>query len=217
MMSAVSSTPAPERKARPQPSELTSSPRIPTAKFEGIMNFVAIDFETANYGSNSACSVGLVKVVGGNIVDKAVHLIKPPTREFVFTYVHGLTWKDVAKSQDFGQLWPTIAPLFEGAEFLAAHNASFDKGVLHACCASHGIPAPSLPFRCTVQIARRSWNIRPTKLSDVCRELGIGLNHHEALSDAMACAQIVLAANKQPTTQEVGRRRNSAARQTART
>jgi DNA polymerase-3 subunit epsilon len=159
------------------------------------MNFVAIDFETANYMSNSACSVGLVRVVGGEIVDTAVHLIKPPTREFMFTHVHGLTWKDVAKAEDFGKLWPSIAPLFDGAEFLAAHNAAFDKGVLHACCASYGIPAPSLPFQCTVQMARRIWNIHPTKLPDVCRKLGIALDHHEALSDAMACAQIVLAAN----------------------
>jgi len=164
------------------------------------MNFVAIDFETANYARDSACAVGLVKVVGGEIVDKAVHLIKPPTREFVFTYIHGLTWNDVAKSADFGKLWPTLEPLFEGTEFLAAHNASFDKGVLHGCCASYGIAVPSLPFRCTVQMARRAWNIRPTKLSDVCRKLGIALNHHEALSDAMACARIVLAANERSDT-----------------
>ena len=53
---------------------------------------------------------------------------------------------------------------------------------------------PSLPFRCTVQLSRQTWSIFPTKLSDVCRELGIALNHHEALSDATACAQIMLAA-----------------------
>ena len=160
------------------------------------MNFVAIDFETANYRADSACAVGLVKVTDGEIVEKAVHLIRPPTREFVFTYIHGLTWKDVAKAEDFATLWPGIESFFEGAEFLAAHNASFDKGVLHACCASYGLPAPSLPFRCTVQLSRRTWNIRPTKLSDVCQKLGIALNHHEALSDAMACAQIYLAASK---------------------
>lgn len=158
--------------------------------------FVAIDFETANYQSNSACSVGLVKVVDGEIVDKAVHLIRPPTREFVFTYIHGLTWKDVAKAEDFGTLWPTLERFIAGAEFFVAHNAPFDRGVLHACCATHGIAAPSPPFRCTVQIARKTWNIRPTKLSDVCGKLGIALNHHEALSDAMACAQILLAAGK---------------------
>jgi DNA polymerase-3 subunit epsilon len=161
---------------------------------KGPMNFVAIDFETANYRPDSACAVGLVKVAGGEIVDQAVHLIRPPTREFVFTYIHGLRWKDVANADDFGTLWPRLATMLDGAEFLAAHNAPFDKGVLHACCASYGLAAPTLPFRCTVQISRRVWNIRPTKLSDVCAKLSIALNHHEALSDATACAKIVLAA-----------------------
>lgn len=159
------------------------------------MDFVAIDFETANYSSDSACAVGLVKVSGGKIVDRVVHLIRPPTRQFVFTYIHGLSWKDVAEADDFGALWPKIEDFIEGAEFFAAHNASFDKRVLHACCASYGIVAPALQFHCTVQLARRAWNIRPTKLSDVCQQLGIALDHHEALSDAMACAQIYLAAS----------------------
>jgi DNA polymerase-3 subunit epsilon len=160
------------------------------------MNFVAIDFETANYQPDSACAVGLVKVVGGQIVDTAVHRIRPPTKRFAFTYIHGLTWKDVAQADDFGALWPKLEPLLAGAAFFAAHNAPFDRGVLRACCARYRLAAPSLPFRCTVQISRRVWNIYPTKLSDVCARLRIALNHHEALSDAMACAQIVLAAEK---------------------
>lgn len=160
------------------------------------MNFVAIDFETANHRPDSACAIGLVKVVGGVIAERIVHLIKPPTREFVFTYIHGLSWKDVAQAEDFGQLWPQIEPIFVGAEFLVAHNASFDKRVLALCCATYGVPMPSQSFHCTVQIARRTWNIRPTKLSNVCETLNIELNHHEALSDAMACAQIMLEAEK---------------------
>lgn len=160
-------------------------------------DFVAIDFETANYRRDSACAVGLVKVAGGEIADAAVYLIRPPTREFVFTYIHGLTWGDVAASPDFGTLWPAIESFIAGAKFLAAHNASFDKGVLQACCASYGLEAPPQPFVCTVKISRRAWAIHPTRLSDVCRELGIALNHHEALSDAMACARIVLASRSE--------------------
>ena len=160
------------------------------------MNFVAIDFETANHGRDSACAIGLVKVAKGEIVDTAVRLIRPPTRQFLFTHIHGLSWKDVAQAPDFGEVWASLAPLLDGAAFLAAHNAPFDKGVLHACCAAYGIAAPSLPFRCSVQIARRTWSIYPTKLSDVCRALDIDLNHHEALSDATACAKIFLAANR---------------------
>jgi DNA polymerase-3 subunit epsilon len=176
-------------------SEKTYDSRLP-ARETGTVNFVAIDFETANAQPDSACAVGLVKVVGGEIVKTAAHLIRPPTRAFVFTYIHGLTWNDVANADDFGQLWPKLAAVVDGAEFLAAHNAPFDRGVLRACCARYGLRAPSLPFRCTVQMSRRAWNIRPTKLSDVCKKLEIPLDHHEALSDAMACAKIVLAAGE---------------------
>jgi DNA polymerase III subunit epsilon len=170
-----------------------------SARAIAAMNFVAIDFETANYQPDSACALGLVKVVGGVIVDKQVHLIRPPTRDFAFTYIHGLTWKDVAKKDDFGNVWLKVESLLHGVEFLAAHNASFDRRVLEACCATYRIPAPSLPFQCTVQVARRTWGIYPTKLSNVCEKLEIELNHHEALSDAMACAKIMIAATSGST------------------
>ena len=159
-------------------------------------DFVAIDFETANVSRDSACAVGLVRVAGGRIVATAAHLIRPPTPEFRFTYIHGLTWADVVEAEDFGALWPTLSAFLDGAAFLAAHNASFDRSVLAACCARYGVKPPPLPFRCTVQISREAWGIFPTRLSDVCRELGIALNHHEALSDAMACARIMIAAEK---------------------
>ena len=48
-----------------------------------------------------------------------------------------------------------------------------------------------------MQLARAQWNIRPTKLPDVCRYLGIKLRHHEADSDAEACARIVMAAQEE--------------------
>lgn len=157
--------------------------------------FLAIDFETANAKRDSACSVGLVLVEDGEIVKKVVHLIRPPYRDFVFTYIHGLKWDDVKDAPTWGALWPQIAPLFEGVDFLAAHNASFDASVLRACCARYKIEMPKAPFECTVKLARSTWEIYPTKLSDVCKELKIPLNHHEALSDALACAKIVVLSN----------------------
>lgn len=63
-----------------------------------------------------------------------------------------------------------------------------------ACCQSAGVEAPQIPFICTVKLARRSWNIRPTRLPDVCRYLVIPLNHHDAASDALACANIIVSA-----------------------
>ncbi len=157
-------------------------------------NFVAIDFETADYWPDSACAVGLVRVEGNHIVARSHHLIRPPRSRFVFTYLHGITPEMVALEPTFGELWPKLVSLLHGAAFLSAHNASFDRNVLLACCEAAGMAPPPLPFVCTVRLARRTWNLFPTKLSDVCSHLHIPLNHHQALSDAEACAKIVLAA-----------------------
>ena len=70
----------------------------------------------------------------------------------------------------------------------------FNISVLNACCEKADIEPPLIPFKCTVALARKKWKLHPTKLPDVCRYLDIPLNHHEALSDAMACAKIVIAA-----------------------
>jgi DNA polymerase-3 subunit epsilon len=156
--------------------------------------FVAIDFETANHSPDSACAVGLVRAASGRIVAQESFLIRPPTPRFAFTWVHGLTWAHVREAPAFADLWPRIADFVRGAAFLAAHNAPFDRGVLAACCRAAGLRPPPQPFVCTVRLARTVWGIRPTRLPDVCRHLGLDLTHHDALSDARACAGIVLAA-----------------------
>lgn len=160
------------------------------------MNFLAIDFETANYKRDSACAIGLVRVENSVIVERQTRLIRPPSSWFVFTDLHGISWKDVKNEPTFGEIWPEIKPMFSGVDFLAAHNSSFDEGVLRACCSLYKIEYPGIPFRCTVQISRRLWNIYPTKLNNVCEHFGIPLNHHEAGSDTEACAQIMIRALK---------------------
>lgn len=112
----------------------------------------------------------------------------------VFQYLHGIAWSDVANQPTFRELWPQLEAFMQGAEFLVAHNASFDRGVLNACCELYGVSAPKIPFLCTVKLARQVWDIRPTKLPDVCSHLSIRLNHHNAASDSLACAQIVMRA-----------------------
>lgn len=161
-------------------------------------SFVAIDFETADPGRDSACAVGVVRVEGNRIVRRESRLIRPPRREFVFTYIHGISWEHVADAAPFVEVWSELRGIVEGADFLAAHNAPFDRGVLGACCRSANLEPPAIPFECTVRHARRRWGIRPTTLPDVCRVLGIGLRHHDALSDAEACARIMMACLQAP-------------------
>jgi DNA polymerase-3 subunit epsilon len=161
------------------------------------MVFLAIDFETANNNRDSACAIGLVRVRDNVIVEKQTHLIKPPTSFFIYSELHGITWNDVKTAPTFGELWPVIQPMFEGVDFMVAHNSSFDEGVLRACCEKYGITYPGINFQCTVRLSRKLWHIYPTKLNLVCKYFNIPLNHHEAGSDTEACAQIMIRAIKE--------------------
>ncbi len=160
------------------------------------LRFAALDFETANYGRNSACALSIVIVENDAIVDTWTHLIRPPSRDFVFTYLHGIAWEHVKSKPSFGELWSDIARRLDGVNFVAAHNASFDRSVLRACCETAAVEPAKLSFLCTVKAARSIWGFYPTTLADVCRQLRIPLRHHDAESDARACARILLAARE---------------------
>ncbi|HEX5278069.1 MAG TPA: 3'-5' exonuclease [Fluviicoccus sp.] len=158
--------------------------------------FVALDFETADYGADSACAIALVRVRNDTIIKRTYSLIRPPRSYFRFTHIHGLRWSDVADQPTFAELWPSIVDEFADVDFVAAHNASFDKGVLAACCAAAGLVMPDVRFECTVKLAKKTWGLKRANLAAVSEFLNIPLVHHQALSDAEACARIVIAANQ---------------------
>lgn len=160
------------------------------------MSFLAIDFETANRSPDSACSVGLVQVEEDRIGAKKTFLIKPPHDYFEFSHIHGITWNDVRTKPTFIEVWQKMRKYFNGIEFAVAHNASFDRRVLNSCCSTYGIEYPDIEFRCTVRLSRSVLKIRPANLSNVCRQLFIPLNHHDAGTDAEACARIMIEVNK---------------------
>jgi DNA polymerase-3 subunit epsilon len=160
------------------------------------INFAAIDFETADDGRDSACSVGIVVVRNGKIVERVHRLIRPPRKAFIFTSVHGISWKDVQREPVFGDVWKDLVGVIDGVDFLAAHSAHFDRSVLATCCDAADIALPAQQFLCTVRVARSVWDVYPTTLPAVCEHLDLTLKHHDALSDAEACANIVLAGAK---------------------
>ena len=103
------------------------------------VNFTAIDFETANGSGASACSVGLVKVRDGRVVDRAYWLLRPPFPHDEFmewnVRIHGITREMVADAPSWGD---QLAAFREFAEddWLVAHNAGFDMGVIAKTCAA---------------------------------------------------------------------------------
>ncbi len=153
---------------------------------------VAIDFETADHGADSACAVGLARVEAGQIVDTFYSLIRPPRRKIMFTWVHGITWNMVRDSPSFFELWPQLADFIEDATCFVAHNAPFDRRVLHACCNAAQIACPELPFICTLKESRRRLHLSSYRLDALCSHCGISLDHHHAGSDARAAAELLI-------------------------
>ena len=112
-------------------------------------DFVAIDFETADPGADSACAVGVVRVRDGRIAERIARLIRPPRQRFAFTWVHGITWEMVRNAPLFAEVWRELQPLLAGAACLVAHNAAFDRTCCGPAaqrptcrCRSSALPAP---------------------------------------------------------------------------
>ncbi|AMM20253.1 DNA polymerase III subunit epsilon [Frondihabitans sp. PAMC 28766] len=159
------------------------------------LDYVAIDFETANSSSASACSVGLVKVVGGRVVDKTGWLIKPPFGHDEFsewnTRIHGIVRDDVVDALEWHEQMADLLD-FVGDEILVAHNAGFDMGVIRGACAATGIETPESRYFCSLQVARKTYTLDSYRLPMAAMAAGFDeFNHHEALADAEACAAII--------------------------
>jgi DNA polymerase-3 subunit epsilon len=164
------------------------------------MNFIAIDFETAKYSRESACSIGLVKYQDGKEVDYYYSLIRPPVLYIRpdFTDIHGLTVEDVKDAPTFPEIWESSILPFIGESILAAHNAEFDMSVLRAVFKWYGISKPELRNFCTLTLARRTWpELESHALTALAQHFSIIYKAHNALDDARTCGDIVfMAANK---------------------
>lgn len=112
--------------------------------------FVALDFETANQYRTSVCSIGLVFVENGIIVDKYYQLIKPVPNFYSYwnTQVHGLVFNDTEYAKDFSSLWTDISKQIKKMP-LVAHNSMFDEGCLKAVLQAYDLPIHQNKFLCT--------------------------------------------------------------------
>jgi DNA polymerase-3 subunit epsilon len=161
--------------------------------------WVAIDFETSNERRDSACALGLAVVKGGAVIETASWLIRPPEMRFDWrcTRVHGIRARDVADSPEFPDVWREVSE-YLGDGRLLAHNASFDMAVLRAMLAVYGLDTPDVRYACTLAMSRRAWPDLPRhRLDTMCELCGIELVHHDAASDARACAWLALHAAEQ--------------------
>jgi len=160
------------------------------------LDFTAIDFETANNSAASACSVGLVKVRDGRVVDSAYWLIKPPFGHDDFlewnVRIHGIMAVDVVDALLWSEQLPDLLAFAEN-DHLVAHNAGFDMGVIAAACAASYVASPVFDYLCSLQVARKTYHLDSYRLPVAAMAAGFeDFEHHNAAADAAACAAIIV-------------------------
>jgi len=154
-----------------------------------IDTFTAIDFETASYPRWSICQTGIVRVVDGVITERRSWFNKPPKNYYwkQFSDIHGMTAATTAVSPTFNLIWPEIEPYVTGQQVVAHNGHGFDFHCIRAVLEYYALPPVQFSGHCTYRLLRNN-------LAALCREHDIELNHHDALSDALACAQLFMIA-----------------------
>jgi len=158
-----------------------------------MIDFVAIDFETAD--PTHPCSLGIAVVEDSKIVLVKQWLIKPacyPYFHFYAQKIHGIKKEDVEFEPNFGELWDEIKPFIEN-KTLVAHNAAFDIGILKKTLQFYKLPVPKFKSFCSYLTARIAWkDSKKASLDFLCEQENIEFTHHNADSDAYACAKLFL-------------------------
>ena len=162
--------------------------------------FTTIDFELATAKYNSVCAVGIVNVQDGKISNEFYSLVQPPENKYMWqtSRVHGIKPKHTVQAPSFLEIYPIIKDLIQG-QHMVAHDELLDRSVLKETMSFYQLPYSELQLAetwdCTSKIYR-ALGFERTKLSICCELMAVPLQHHDALSDARATAELFLKRNE---------------------
>lgn len=168
------------------------------------MNFVSIDFETANEKRFSPCAIGVVVANESDIIDEYYSLINPLMEFNSFNInIHGITADDVNNAPTFPELWPELEKYLSN-NLVVAHNASFDMSVIRQTLDYFNLPYPKMDYLCTANISKRVWpGLKNHKLNTLAERHQITFEHHHALEDARVAAKIFMKALEEKHTKDL--------------
>ena len=167
-----------------------------------LRDFIAIDFETANQEPSSVCSVGVVMVRDGKVVDSFYSLIQPEPNYYNYwcQRVHGISQSETDDAPVFSKVWQQLEERIVEIYFsdlkvgvwhaisdqetddiryqiatlpFVAHNARFDEGCLKAVFKTYQMDYPDYRFYDTLTASRR--------------QFGQSLPNHQLQTVAAAC------------------------------
>ena len=158
--------------------------------------YVVFDIETTGFSplSDRIIEIGAVKVVNGTITDKFSTFVNPDIPiPFRIEQLTSINDSMVLPAPKIDKVLPDFLKFCEGCA-LVAHNASFDVSFI-----AHNAEELGLPFDPTVldtvTLARVLLpQLNRYKLDTVAKALNVSLeNHHRAVDDAGATAEIFVA------------------------
>ena len=162
-------------------------------------SFTVIDVETANSDPGSVCAIGLVRIEDGDVADRWYTLVNPEGWFSPFNIgIHGITEDDVAGEPTFTEIYDELRDRLK-RRVMVSHGA-FDRAALARAATASGLPLINFDYINSQTVVRRTWPERSRRgygLSPLAKAFGIELNHHNALSDAEAAAEIMLRAWKE--------------------
>ena len=162
------------------------------------MEFVAIDVETANADMASICQIGLAKFKDGELVAEWSSLIDPEDYfDLLNIDIHGITEDDVMGAPTFSEVIDELSNFLSGT--VCVSHTHFDRVSLSRTLEKYSLNPIDTTWLDSARVARRSWEECAWKgygLSNVCEIIGYKFKHHDALEDAKASGQVMIAAIK---------------------
>ena len=155
--------------------------------------YVAFDVETPNSRNDRMSAIGVVVVEDGVQTAEFYSLVNPETGFDSFNIqLTGITPRMVRTQPTFPLLWEELRPYLERGT-LCAHFAPFDLGVLGRCLKDYGIPWTRYrEYVCTCRMGKKLLPQAPNhRLNTLADLLDVPLQHHNALSDTRACAELL--------------------------
>jgi len=160
-----------------------------------MVNFVALDLETANAFRGSICQIGITEVIDGKVQPSQSWLVKPKRNLYdrCNIAIHGITPENTKNSPSFPDVWKSVYPFLKG-KIVVAHNTSFDMYALRDAFDDYKMEYPTFDYFCTLRISRYVIKgLYSYSLDKVLNYLGITFEgHHKADNDSKGCAELLV-------------------------
>ncbi|MBZ7987873.1 3'-5' exonuclease [Campylobacter canadensis] len=170
--------------------------------------FCAVDIETTgSCKSGEIIEIAAVKIKNNKIIDEFSTLIYNDNVPSEITELTGINTKMLENAPQIEEALYKFRKFIENSVFVA-HNVNFDYSFLAKESIKY-LNAPLLNQKlCTIMLSRRCIKLEKYGLNSLKEMLNISSIHHRALSDALACAMVLIfcinkLAFKTKTTQEL--------------